>query len=256
MDEAERVRGQIESCDACGLGEEANRVPFGGVSWRPKLVLLGEGPGKQEDLQGEPFVGRAGALLNRILKMAGLSRNEVLIANTVCCRPPGNRDPEWSEIEACKGNREAQIELANTWVGVVMGRVALGALLEDPGKSIGQYKGKPMWVGNMVWVPAYHPAYALRNKGAVAEIASHVKVALDIYQGKMKAPRPPKPGKYWMERGCLIVDHDGVKVPLRVRELAKATFTKEEWMRLNHAGTERLVTRTIEVATELDVEVT
>lgn len=231
------VKTLIQTCNRCPLGEGSNRVPYGGGSWRPQLILLGEAPGRREDLLREPFVGPAGMLLDKILGMVGLKRDHVMIANTVCCRPPNNRDPEWSEIQACLINRDAQIRLGNTWVGVSMGRIALSTLLEEPGRSIGQYKGKPFWKDEKVWVPTYHPAYALRNKGAVSEIASHIKLALDIKRGIKDAPIPKTWG-YRMEKGCLIVDHEAVKVPPRVAEMVKAVFTREEWVKLTHLGDE------------------
>lgn len=233
---AAMTRTLIESCNRCGLGKDANRVPFGGVTWKPKLILLGEAPGSRENLLREPFVGPAGMLLDKILAMLGLTRNHVMIANTVCCRPPSNRDPEWSELQACKLNRNAQIRLGRTWVGVSLGRIALSTLLEDPGKSIGDYKGRPFWKDDMIWVPTYHPAYALRNKRAVAEIASHIKVALDIYEGRRDTPAPAKRKRqYDMEGGCIIVDHEGVKVPPKeVEMVGGAVFTKEEWARMRY----------------------
>jgi hypothetical protein len=165
--------------------------------------------------------------------MVGLTRNHVMIANTICCRPPGNRDPSWDEIGACRINREAQLYLGETWVGVSLGRIALGTLLEDPGKAIGVYKGKPFWRDDMVWVPTYHPAYGLRNKGAISEIASHIKLALDIYKGNKEAPLPPGKG-FTLEDGVLIVDHEGVKVPEKIRRAGWPMFTKEEWARLSY----------------------
>jgi DNA polymerase len=227
------VQTLIMTCNRCELGKTANRVPYGGVTWKPKLILLGEAPGSREDRLREPFVGPAGLLLDQILGMVGLSRHQVMIANTICCRPPRNRDPEWSEIMACRINRNSQISLGRTWVGVTLGRIALGTLLEDPGRSIGTYKGKPFWKDDMVWMPTYHPAYGLRNKSAISEIASHIKMALDIYHGDRQAPIPKTRG-YSMTGRVLVVDHEGVKVPPRVREMAQATFTKEEWARVRY----------------------
>lgn len=232
--QARAVKKLIETCNRCELGKGAHRVPYSGNTWKPTLILLGEAPGQREDVLREPFVGPAGLLLDKMLASIGLSRNEVMIANTICCRPPGNRDPEWAEIEACGLNRRAQIGLGRTWVGVSLGRIALGTLLEDPGKSIGAFKGKPFWKGEMVWVPTYHPAYALRNKSAIVEIASHIKLAQDIHDGRKEAPKPPT-DRYVLIRGNLVVDHDRVKVPERVRELAEAIWTKEEWMRVTHS---------------------
>lgn len=247
------VKTLIQTCNRCRLGEGVNRVPYGGGSWRPQLVLLGEAPGKREDLLREPFVGPAGHMLDRILGMVGLKRDHVMIANTVCCRPPSNRDPEWSEIEACRINREAQIRLGNSWVGVSLGRIALSALLEEPGKSIGHYKGTPFWRGDMVWVPTYHPAYALRQKTAIAEIASHIKLALDIKRGAKDAPTLKSSG-YRMEKGCLVIDHEAVKVPKKIEEVVRAVFTHEEWVKLTYLGDE-WINLAVELKEELGAEV-
>jgi DNA polymerase len=249
---ARMVKTLIKSCNRCELGQGSNRVVYGGTTWRPKLILLGEAPGRQEDLMGEPFVGAAGKLLDDILAMVGLTRNHVMIANTVCCRPPGNRDPEWSEIQACRVNREAQLYLGKTWVGVSLGRIALGTLLEDPGKSIGAHKGKPFWRGDMVWVPTYHPAYGLRTKTAISEIASHIKLALDIYDGKREAPYPPT-RDYKMEEGVLIIDHEAVRVPARILEAGWPVFTREEWARVSY--TPEAKKAAIQLKLELDATV-
>ena len=117
------VRQLIMACNECSLGS-ANRVPFDGPTSNPDLVLVGEAPGANEDREGRPFVGRAGKLLDEVLERAGSKRSHVMVVNSVCCRPPGNRDPEWSEIESCQPNLLAQLKLTNAKVAVTLGRVA------------------------------------------------------------------------------------------------------------------------------------
>ncbi len=230
------VRDEIYNCHNCGLGKGANRVPFGGVSWAPKLILMGEAPGANEDSAGEPFVGRAGSLLDTMLSQAGVNRAQTMVANVVCCRPPSNRDPYLDEIEACEVNRNNQITLARTWVGMTLGKVALNALLgkQDP---IGAHKGRPFWHKNKVWVPTYHPAYGLRNKGAIPEMTNHIRQAVRLYEGDLEPPRP-KTSTYSIERGCLVVDHEDVRVPDKVREITRVTFTKAEWVKIQYLSIE------------------
>ncbi len=241
MTKANILRHRILSCQQCKLGESNHQVPFDGVTWAPELILMGEAPGAKEEKTGKPFVGRAGSLLDSMLKKAGGDRRKTMTINTICCRPPGNRDPEWGEIQACLPNRQSQIQLGQTWVGVTLGRVALGALKDDPGTHIGVHKGKPFWLNNMIWVPTYHPAYALRNEGAVATITSHLKLALDFYWGVKDPPDPP--GKKWtMEKQCLILDSAASNPPQNVQDVARATFTRVEWIKLQYESPETIET--------------
>lgn len=233
------VRDQIHNCHKCSLGSQANRVPFGGVSWAPKLILVGEAPGANEDTAGEPFVGRAGSILDQILGAGGVSRNQTLITNTVCCRPPSNRDPTPDEIETCSVNLDDQISLARTWVGLTLGKIPLNALLGKSGEPIGAHKGRPFWYKNKVWVPTYHPAYALRKKGVIPEIVNHVRQALRLYEGEDDPPRP-KTSNFSIERRCLVIDHEDVKVPDKVQEITRAVFTKAEWVKIQHLSVEGL----------------
>ena len=241
MDDVRQLRGRIYDCQKCKLGKNNAHVPYGGITWAPELILMGEAPGAKEEKSGLPFVGRAGRLLDSMLKKAGGDRRKTMAMNTICCRPPKNRDPEWGEIQACKGNRDDQIQLGQTWVGVILGRVALGALKDDPGIQIGSHKGKPFWLNNMLWVPTYHPAYALRNEDAVSIITSHLKLALDFYWGVTEPPDPP--GKKWtMEKLCLILDSDASYAPQKVVDIARATFTRVEWVKLQYESSETIET--------------
>ena len=171
------VRQLIMSCNECGLGT-ANRVPYNGPTSDPDLILVGEAPGANEDRAGIPFVGRAGKLLDELLERAGSSRTKSTAVNTVCCRPPSNRDPSWDEVQACKPNFTAQLKLSQANVGVVLGRIAMSILSEDPKVSIGATRSIPVIKYRKVWIPTYHPAYALRNPQAKDWIVADLKLAM------------------------------------------------------------------------------
>lgn len=252
QDEANQVRENILNCHACPLGATANRVPWGGTTWAPKLIILGEAPGSNENLAREPFVGRAGELLSGILHEFGLGRNHVAIINTVCCRPPQNRDPELTEITACKHNRDAQIELARTWVGVAMGKVAVGTLKNEPGVSIGSQLGRPFWYGRKVWMPTYHPAYALRNPGARTIIKMHIEQALNWLEAK-DPPEPLVKG-YSVERGCLVIENQSTRPPLMLATGFRGIFQRIEWSRIRYLS-ESALAGVIEARNQLGGEV-
>jgi len=171
------VRNLVLACQACDL-RTANRVPFDGPTTDPDLVLVGEAPGANEDREGRPFVGRAGKLLDEMLERAGSKRSHVTVINSVCCRPPSNRNPEWSEIQACQPNLSAQLKLTQGKVGVTLGRVATSILKNDPKVTMAETRSAPFLAYNKVWIPTYHPAYALRNPSAKAWITADLKIAL------------------------------------------------------------------------------
>jgi hypothetical protein len=133
----------------------------------------------------------------------------------------------------------------------VLGKVALSVLKDDPGVSIGGNKGRPFWVDQTCWVPTYHPAYVLRNRNVKDEVASHFKLAMDLYEGKL-APPDPKTKTYHMERGCLILDHEGVSPPHNMRELP--TFTLAEWSKIKYTS-EAMIKAAIEAKKTLGAEV-
>lgn len=155
---AERASG----CRACRLAGGRNRVVFGSGPARARLMFVGEGPGAEEDRQGLPFVGKAGELLTRILAAMELRRDEVYIANIVKCRPPGNREPERDEVEACIGFLERQIDLVGPRILVCLGRVAAQTLLGD-GLPISRLRGNWYSVRGVETMVTYHPAALLRN---------------------------------------------------------------------------------------------
>lgn len=159
-----RVEADVRGCAACGLAQTRNRaVPGQGCS-HARLLFVGEGPGAEEDREGDPFVGRAGELLNEGLERAGLRRNEVFITNIVKCRPPGNRNPSAEEMAACVGFLASQTEAIQPRVLVILGKVAAEFLL---GRDvyITRENGHLDFLGDGTCVmTVLHPAYVLRNR--------------------------------------------------------------------------------------------
>lgn len=166
----EALQARAEACQACRLAAGRTRVVFGSGDKAANVLVIGEAPGEQEDRQGEPFVGRAGQLLDAMLLAAGLCREQVYIANTVKCRPPGNRDPAVEEIQACSGWLERQIELIQPRVILVLGRVAAHAML-DSDEAIARLRGGEHTLpGSQIpLLVSYHPAYLLRQPSEKAK---------------------------------------------------------------------------------------
>jgi DNA polymerase len=160
---------QASACVRCRLSQGRTNVVFGEGAPNAGLVVVGEGPGRDEDLQGRPFVGRSGQLLDRLLREeAGLARGEVYIANVVKCRPPGNRDPLADEIAACRPYLEGQLAAIAPSVVLTLGNFATKLLL-DTTERISDLRGRsyPFGPRGCVLVPTFHPAAALRGGGAV-----------------------------------------------------------------------------------------
>lgn len=170
MSDLAELRLVAESCTACRLAETRNSVVFGVGAEDADLMFVGEAPGKNEDLQGEPFVGAAGQLLNRLLDEAGIARERTYIANVLKCRPPGNRDPQPEEIEACKGYLRAQLELVDPIVVVTLGNFATKLLLKTD-TGITRLRGQSYrWWRDKTLVPTYHPAAALRGGDRITDL--------------------------------------------------------------------------------------
>lgn len=163
MTEFDELRIEAESCTRCPLAATRTNVVFGVGRPDSQLMFVGEAPGRDEDLQGEPFVGRAGHLLDQLLAEVGISRDTVYIANVLKCRPPGNRNPHPQEIDACKGYLRSQIRLIRPRVVVTLGNFATKLLLRTE-TGITRLRGQafPWWL-DATLVPTFHPAYALRN---------------------------------------------------------------------------------------------
>jgi len=156
------IRNALGECTRCKLSSGRHHLVFGVGDPSAELVFVGEGPGEDEDLQGEPFVGRAGALLTRMIEAMGFSRSTVYIANVVKCRPPGNRNPEPDEIAACEPFLKAQLAVLRPRVIVALGKFAAQTLLRDA-TAITRLRGQWRRYEGIDLMPTFHPAYLLRT---------------------------------------------------------------------------------------------
>jgi uracil-DNA glycosylase len=154
----------LQGCRRCKLCEGRRTIVFGSGSPRAELVVIGEGPGAEEDAQGLPFVGRAGQLLTKMLESVQLSRDDVYICNAVKCRPPSNRNPEADELQTCAPFLAAQLSVLRPKVVLALGSVAAQALLQTR-EPIGKLRGRAHQFGGAVLIPTFHPAFLLRNPG-------------------------------------------------------------------------------------------
>jgi len=168
------LRGHLGDCKRCKLCHARSNLVFGEGAHEARLVFVGEGPGREEDLEGKPFVGEAGRLLDRIITAMGLTREAVYICNVVKCRPPDNRDPESDEIEACIPFLKRQLALIRPEVICALGRVAVQALLGKNFK-ITRERGKWLSFMDIPLMPTYHPAYLLRNPSAKRQVWGDVQ---------------------------------------------------------------------------------
>ena len=164
----EEIQKEIGDCRRCKLWHTRKNIVFGSGNPKTELVFVGEGPGEDEDIQGLPFVGRAGQKLTEIIeKGMGFKRKDVYICNIVKCRPPGNREPEPDEVAACRPFLEKQIAAIKPKVIVTLGRPATATLLNSKKITISRIRG--VWheysisTGIIKLMPTYHPAYLLRN---------------------------------------------------------------------------------------------
>ena len=162
MPDWESLKKDCLSCTACQLCETRTNVVFGVGAQNAEVLFIGEGPGEQEDLQGEPFVGRAGKLLDDMLAMINLDRSKIYIANTVKCRPPKNRDPLPEEQEACIDWLRAQVSLLRPKIIVCLGRVAACRLI-DPDFKVTKQHGQFFDKNGTLMMATLHPAALLRN---------------------------------------------------------------------------------------------
>lgn len=154
----------LQGCSRCKLCGGRSTIVFGSGNPHAGLVVIGEGPGADEDQQGKPFVGRAGQLLTKMLESVQISRDEVYITNTVKCRPPGNRNPEGDELAACAPFLAAQLGVIQPKVILALGSVATQALLKTK-EPIGKLRGRAHPYGSILLIPTFHPAFLLRNPG-------------------------------------------------------------------------------------------
>ena len=162
MGEWENLHQQCLNCRACALAETRTNVVFGVGNPRSEVLFIGEAPGANEDAQGEPFVGRAGKLLDDMLAMIGLDRSKIYITNSVKCRPPQNRDPLNTEKDACRGYLRRQVELMRPRIIVCLGRISAAEIIKDDFK-ITQEHGQFFERGGIQMMALYHPAALLRD---------------------------------------------------------------------------------------------
>ncbi len=172
------IREELGDCTRCRLCETRKNIVFGEGNPRARLVFVGEGPGRDEDIQGRPFVGRAGQLLTKIIQAMKLERKDVYICNVVKCRPPGNRNPEPDEVASCEPFLTKQIESINPEVIVSLGSVATGLMLKLKNFKMGQLRGTFHQYGNSKLMITYHPAALLRNPAFKKPVWEDMKLVM------------------------------------------------------------------------------
>ena len=169
------IRADLGDCTRCKLHSQGRKqIVFGVGNLNADLMFVGEAPGADEDIQGEPFVGRAGQLLTKIIESIGLRREDVYIANVIKCRPPGNRNPEPDEVEQCEPFLFRQIASIKPKVIVALGKFSAQSLLRttDP---ITRLRGREFKFRDAILMPTYHPAYLLRTPSAKREVWEDMK---------------------------------------------------------------------------------
>ena len=191
-DTLERIREDIGDCKRCRLCEGRNTIVFGDGNSQAQLVFVGEGPGHDEDVQGLPFVGRAGKLLTQMIEAMGLRRQDVYICNIVKCRPPGNRQPERDEVATCSPFLDRQLAAIGPKVIVCLGGVAAQTLL-GTNKAISQFRGQWFEFRGAKLMATYHPAFLLRTPSAKSEVWTDLKKVM--HELGLKPPKPkPRSG--------------------------------------------------------------
>ncbi len=184
-DSLDRIKDDIgqdcRRCKLCTMGR--SQIVFGAGNPRARLMFVGEAPGEEEDKRGEPFVGRAGQLLTKIIEAIGLTREQVYIANVIKCRPPGNRNPEPDEVAQCEPYLFRQIDIIKPRVIVPLGKFAAQSLLKtaDP---ITRLRGRRFDYRGAALIPTFHPAYLLRNPSAKREVWDDMKKVRAILQSE------------------------------------------------------------------------
>lgn len=179
--ELQKYRREIENCPKCSLCESRTNFVFGVGNEAADIMFVGEAPGRDEDLQGLPFVGRAGQLLNQLLARVGLKRDDVYIANILKCRPPNNRDPKPNEVAECLPYLHRQIELIQPKMLVALGRIA-GQNLLGRADSLTKMRRKLWTYQNTPMIVTFHPAYILRNGNMMGEAEAEMRMVVAEYQ--------------------------------------------------------------------------
>jgi len=188
-DSLEKIRSFIGDCQRCKLCRGRTKIVFGDGNPKAELVFVGEGPGHDEDIQGLPFVGRAGKLLTQMIEAMGLARQDVYIANVVKCRPPENRLPEKDEIATCAPFLVRQLDVIRPKVIVCLGNCAAQSLI-GTNKSISHFRGQWYDYRGARLIATYHPAYLLRNPAAKSDVWNDLKKVMAVLGLKPVKPRP------------------------------------------------------------------
>ncbi len=162
------LQKEVKTCTKCPLARTRRTVVFGEGNEQADLVFVGEAPGEEEDLQGRPFVGRAGKFLDQMIQRVGLSRKDVFICNVLKCRPPNNRDPEPAEVEMCKGYLVAQLQFIRPKMICALGRHAYNTLMGVDAR-ITKIRGQFTEYNGIKLLPTYHPSFLLRNEERIKE---------------------------------------------------------------------------------------
>lgn len=177
------LRATVRDCTRCELHAGRTQTVFGVGNESADWLIIGEAPGAEEDRRGEPFVGRAGQLLDEMLRAAGKERGDVFIANILKCRPPNNRDPKASESAACRGYLERQIALIQPRIILAVGRIAAQLLL-DTDTPVGKLRGQLHQYANIPMIVTYHPAYLLRSPTQKRKAWQDLCLAMDVAAGR------------------------------------------------------------------------
>ena len=178
-----RIRDELGECTRCRLHGGRSHLVFGVGRPDAELMFVGEAPGRDEDLQGEPFVGRAGQLLTKIIEAIDLRREDVYIANVIKCRPPQNRNPERDEVETCRPFLFAQIDAIRPRVIVALGSFAVRTLLDDDRLPISRARGRVYACRGARLVPTFHPAFLLRSPDRKRDVWEDMKRVRSILRG-------------------------------------------------------------------------
>ncbi len=179
-----KINSEVVNCKKCLLFKTRKNTVFGEGNIESKIVFVGEAPGQEEDIQGRPFVGKAGKLLDKILLSLGIYRNEVYICNILKCRPPANRDPEPEEIKRCFPYLRKQLEILAPEVIVCLGKYSAIALIGNI-KSLSQVRGKVFNYNNSKVIVTYHPAFIIRTPSYEKVLTDDLRIALRLLNNKI-----------------------------------------------------------------------
>jgi uracil-DNA glycosylase len=189
-----KIRTDLGECTRCKLHKTRNKIVFGDGNPKAQLVFVGEGPGHDEDMQGLPFVGRAGKLLTQMIEAMGLQRQDVYICNVVKCRPPENRAPERDEVEQCSPFLLRQIDAIAPKVIVCLGSTAAQTILATT-RGISQFRGQWLEFRGRKLMATYHPAYLLRNPSAKSEVWKDLQKVMAVLGLEPKRGKSAEAGK-------------------------------------------------------------